>query len=424
MTHVTNDDSNHRSRNWIGTLNNYTDVEHAKLVAFAGDKCAYGIIAKEVGKTGTPHLQFYFQMRTSYSGQSIKNQVSKRLWLGIANSPKKSKEYCMKDGDFIEVGKFTDTAKAKAAGSKKGGATGSGARATQQIWFDLDKDVNAGMTEFEIKKKYPNLYYRYTRGIEKGIQITNAVKPRTEKTCVHVIIGPAGVGKTTKAQQLAGQDAYFQMSVNGMWWDGYDGQSAVVLDDFHGNMRFDYWKRITDKFPMQVEYKGGMRKFTSNMIVITSNLPPTQWWKEEVLGTHGLSAMYRRINVLEHWDAAAKDFVPLETGYPLWNEGCTCKHLTSSGTVILGELDDSEDPKFADEPSPSPPQAPRESKRRNPFALVPSKKLKLNFHDKETGELAEDPVVLDSDSSDVSMDSDSEDSSDSDDPISDDLSDL
>ena len=85
------DDSHHKSRNWIGTLNNYTDIEYAKLVAYASDKSSYGIVAKEVGKTGTPHLQFYLQFRTTVPGQRIKNSVSKRLWLGIANSPKKSR---------------------------------------------------------------------------------------------------------------------------------------------------------------------------------------------------------------------------------------------------------------------------------------------------------------------------------------------
>lgn len=367
-TRTVQDNSNHKARNWVFTLNNYTDVEIAKLMAYADDKCNYMIFAKEVGNSGTPHLQGYMQLKQQTLGQTVKNQSKLlRLYLEIANgSPEKNFDYCVKQyfekdakeeikeavldeaidvGDIYITGKPVDPVKAKAKGSAKGGA------ATKAVWANLNADVVAGFTEKELKDKYPHLYYKHQQGIRKGMEVEAAVKPRKEKTCVHVVVGPPGVGKTTYAQECVNEKGYWYDSQNGNWWDGYNGSEGVVIDDFHGNLRFDFWKKLTDKYPMHVSIKGGTQVFNSKLIVITSNEPPSNWWKPEVLGTHGMAALYRRINVLLMWDEAEKKFVPQKPAHELWSDGCLCERQELSkvnqeqiATLELSDGDDQEHP--------------------------------------------------------------------------------
>ena len=170
----------------MATLNNYDDVEYEALCAWASEKPAYAIIAKEVGKTGTPHLQCYFQLKASYQGHSLRNTTKVlRMKLFLANHPTKAQEYCMKDGDYIEFGTFKSGA-GKAQMGKAGGD------ATKSLWQSLNRQINAGATELEIKDNFPSVYFKHHGGIAKGIAIANKIPRRTEKTCVHVLIGPPG----------------------------------------------------------------------------------------------------------------------------------------------------------------------------------------------------------------------------------------
>ena len=105
------DESNHTARNWICTLPNWSDLDLAKLEVYANEKCDYMVVGKEVGKTGLKHLQIYFQLKKKTKGQTVKNQAKLlKMWMGIANSATKSKEYCMKEGDYCEFGTFKDLA--------------------------------------------------------------------------------------------------------------------------------------------------------------------------------------------------------------------------------------------------------------------------------------------------------------------------
>jgi len=57
-----------KAKHWAGcTLNNYTDVDEAKFTAVIRPLADYYVYGKEVGESGTPHLQFMvsFKKQTS-----------------------------------------------------------------------------------------------------------------------------------------------------------------------------------------------------------------------------------------------------------------------------------------------------------------------------------------------------------------------
>ena len=91
-----------KARHWCFTLNNYTPEDLDKL-STPIDGVDHLVFGKEIGASGTPHLQGYvcFQSRKRRS-QAI--TIIGQAHFSVTKFIHQSIEYCKKDGDFIEWG--------------------------------------------------------------------------------------------------------------------------------------------------------------------------------------------------------------------------------------------------------------------------------------------------------------------------------
>lgn len=119
-----------------------------------------------------------------------------------------------------------------------------------------------------------------------------------EAICRRVTVywGLTGVGKSHRAWQEAGIDAYPKLPTT-KFWDGYRGHKNVVIDEFRGNIEVSHLLRWFDKYPVIVEVKGGAVVFKAQQIWITSNLHPREWYP--TLDDATRDALMRRLNVVE-----------------------------------------------------------------------------------------------------------------------------
>ncbi|AXH73611.1 MAG: putative viral replication protein [Cressdnaviricota sp.] len=86
------------AKRWCFTLNNFTDEEISSIVPILKDKCSLGIIGKEVGEKGTPHLQGYVEFNKKMRPLSL---GFKRIhWEKCKGNRQQNKEYCEKDGEI------------------------------------------------------------------------------------------------------------------------------------------------------------------------------------------------------------------------------------------------------------------------------------------------------------------------------------
>lgn len=81
------------------------------------------------------------------------------------------------------------------------------------------------------------------------------------------------------------------------WFDGYDGQPIVILDDYRGEYPLQMFLKLCDRYSMQVPVKGGFVNWGPKKIYITSNLHPNDWYPDE--DRFSISAMFRRLTVIE-----------------------------------------------------------------------------------------------------------------------------
>lgn len=111
---------------------------------------------------------------------------------------------------------------------------------------------------------------------------------------VQVYWGPTGVGKSRRAWEEAGIDAY-PKDPRSKFWDGYRAHENVVIDEFRGDIDISHILRWFDRYPVIVEVKGSSTILRASRIFITSNIPPREWYP--TLDDATFAALERRLNV-------------------------------------------------------------------------------------------------------------------------------
>ena len=121
------------------------------------------------------------------------------------------------------------------------------------------------------------------------------MKPVGIEKQVDVYIGPTGLGKSRRAWHEASMDAYPKTPTS-KFWDGYQGQLHVVIDEFTGQIEITHMLRWLDRYPVLIETKGSGTVLMANHFWICSNLPPRQWYPNapEVQ----IEALLRRLNIV------------------------------------------------------------------------------------------------------------------------------
>lgn len=88
-----------RARRFCLTLNNWSEEEYFKLLGHMDTK-TFWIIGKEVGESGTPHLQCYVEHKNPMAFKTIK-RWNERLHIEKSKgSRRQNYDYCSKDGNF------------------------------------------------------------------------------------------------------------------------------------------------------------------------------------------------------------------------------------------------------------------------------------------------------------------------------------
>lgn len=115
-----------------------------------------------------------------------------------------------------------------------------------------------------------------------------------ERTC-HVYWGATGTGKSRRAWDEAGLDAYSK-DPRSKFWCGYQGESHIVVDEFRGGIDIAHMLRWLDRYPVRVEIKGSSRPLVGGTFWITSNLDPLDWYPDADIATK--EALLRRLTIV------------------------------------------------------------------------------------------------------------------------------
>lgn len=124
-------------------------------------------------------------------------------------------------------------------------------------------------------------------------------RPTGIEKVVNVFFGRSGTGKSRLAWEQAGPHAY-PKDPRSKWWDGYQGQEHVVIDEFRGSIDVSHILRWLDRYPVRVERKGSSICLRATTFWITSNLDPEQWYSD--LDSMTLEALKRRLTNIRFFE--------------------------------------------------------------------------------------------------------------------------
>lgn len=286
MTDSNNDNKvsvkNPKLRNWCFTLNNPTSMPNKEKDDDWWDNLEdlrYGICQLEIGEeTGTPHLQGYLEFTRPVYFTEMKEMLGKGVYLTGRDGPRvKARDYCRKeetrkDGPW-EYGEWKQE------------------RGKRNDLDDIKKEMDKGATADDMAMTYFKTWARSHVALEKYEQIIRSKRKRQQATDIIAVVGQPKGGKTTYIQKTF-PDAFWQP--NSKWWDRYQGQDVVVLDEYVGWIPYHELLRFGDGTQLKLEVKHGHTTFLAGKLIIISNKMPWRWYNydEQHLDRR---ALFRRI---------------------------------------------------------------------------------------------------------------------------------
>ena len=267
-----------QTKSWCFTTNNYAPTEPTSTIERLRESALLAVIGKEIAPgTGTPHLQGYVQFKQRKRFSQVKAILPTGSHIEPAKgSPKQNLDYCSKSGDYVTIGSFP-----------------TGKHTSLHL---VCENLRAELLYLRSHVTTQNICPPSSRS-GKLAQVLGESTVRDYKTHCAVFIGPTGVGKSRlAAERCRSEPTYYKP--RGKWWDGYSGQSNVIIDDFYGWIEFDEMLRILDRYPHRVPVKGGFTQFLAKSVYITSNKPVTQWYSFPSYLTQ-IHALLRRIDEIK-----------------------------------------------------------------------------------------------------------------------------
>lgn len=240
---------------FVFTINNYDteDIEAVKTVECRAITCGF-----EEGESGTKHIQgaIYFKNKKTIGGAC--KALGGRAYVDkMRGTWEQNLKYTSKDDNMLRVegeppqqGSRTDLAAVKA-------------------------DIDAGMGEHELWDVHFEVMVRYGKAMKEYLDIKRRGQRREHMTKGTWYYGPTGVGKSHAAFADYDPKTTYVKTLDDAWWDGYEGQETVILNEFRGEIKYSQLLDLTDRWPMTVKRR--CREpipFMAKHIIVTSAMHP------------------------------------------------------------------------------------------------------------------------------------------------------
>lgn len=276
-----------RGRNWA-----FTDYELLDWdVISKNEKIRYVVIGTEIcPKTAKVHYQGFIQGYKPERRSSLKKMIGcKKIHLEqCIKDAETNIAYCKKDMEFKEFGE----------------PSLMGQRTDIQQAADM---IDDGATLAEVAYVHKSIAIKYPGGLKfyKAMHDeTNA--PTADERAAHfwvgLITGDTGTNKTRRAMEDREHGVPYKIQgANLEWWDGYNGEKTIVIDEYNNDVSITRMLELLDVYKTRIAVKGSFTWAKWIKIWITTNLKIDEI-HPNAKPAHR-RALFRRITeVFDEWD--------------------------------------------------------------------------------------------------------------------------
>lgn len=273
-------------RRWCFTLYDGYQAPGNDILQKIKDKCsAKGPITKAIWQeekcptTGKHHIQGYVVLATPARVPSVKKTLgSTTVHVELAKgTDQENRTYCSK----------TESATGQFTFSFGNFEKSQGKRSDLE---DLMKSIRENKSMEDLNDQHMEHVIKYHKGIQASrLLVISKSCPTMFERQVIIIWGKSGAGKSLWAREYAqyknlrlyskppGRDDQAQ------WFDGYDGEECLLLDDFEPS-QVPYRELLVwlDVYKHRVQVKGSMVLALWKTVIITSNSDPHDWYLEKL----------------------------------------------------------------------------------------------------------------------------------------------
>lgn len=278
------------SRSWVFTWNNYPADAYDQLMARREGFHAC-FVGKEVGASGTPHLQGVLISKKPCRLASLTRMFPGVHFEVMRGSERQAVDYTKKEGNPDRL-EWDDRHQ--------------GSRTDLAAVCELVR-ANPRIAPRVVASQMPAAFVKFHAGVTALSRALVPVPPLTGSRDVFWYWGATGTGKTHTAieQALAaagGDDSnVFVWSLKTLKFAGsYSGEEYVVFEELRpswSDFSFARLLSLLDKYRCEVEVKGGQVWWNAKAVWVTSPLEPFQMLSadERAVNPHGIEQLVRRI---------------------------------------------------------------------------------------------------------------------------------
>lgn len=292
ITNGKTQDKMSKARAWLGTLNNpdTTMVEAYLSKWFTEAKASYVNGQLEKGKEGTIHIQYFLIFPGQIRLAALKKICPKSHFEPVRRDNGAS-DYCLKEDTRLE-GPWE-------FGIKPARRNISGDVASQNkriLELGPEKCVEEGLIHIKDYLKIKTACNTYHLNTTVSVDHTD--------TKGIWFWGKPGVGKSRKARADY-PNAYLKPMSK--WWDGYQGQKTVILDDLDTNVLGHYLKIWADRYHCTGEIKGGTVPLQHTHFIVTSNYSIDSLFNSDLDMASAIKRRFKVIHMIDPYSHMRND---------------------------------------------------------------------------------------------------------------------